>query len=484
MVPSDENSVAVEGRAPTPSGLTRRTVLGVGAAAAAGVLLTAGAATGRGPNPKDKSWDTIVIGAGVAGLGAARALVDAGKSVLVLEARDRIGGRLWTDRKSMSIPFERGAELIHGGPRTSTWPLVTGQGLQTHMWSQEFSKFSPGDTKWTNQNDYEFYHFPQGAPSFPDGIPEPANDEETAEAWLLRLGIPRSNYPLSFLVIEVDTEQFDVLPAIDVVGDLEEALEYVAESGWMGDYSPGGDYRVIGGYNQILAPLANGISIILKSPVRTVKYSAAGAEVVVNGGHVYAAKTVVLAVPGGVLKHGDIQFDPPLSADRAAAIQEIEYLPVFKGILEFAHPVIVTDPRVPENWDLLETYSLNPPTLWNASTGTPGYAGQLVVTWMTGGAAQELLNLKEKERHAFGLENVRATTGDSSLKFVNASTYDWSKDEYARGAYPGPFSRRSGLNAPIQDTLFWAGMTTSTVHTSRNSGTAAALPVLAALAWK
>jgi len=458
-------------------GLTRRSLIGFGAASAAGVLLTAGARPLAG-NPAQRMWDTIVIGAGASGLGAARVLADAGKKVLVLEARDRIGGRLWTDTTSMGIPFERGAELVHG-TTVSTWGLIDQLGLQTHKWENEYSKWSPGNPSWVSQGDFEFYHFPQGAPSFPNGLPDPA-DGETAEAWLLRIGVPRDNYPLSLLVIEVDTEQFDVLPATHIIGDVEEALELQSESGPIPPEEYG-DYRVIGGYNQVLQPLAAGIPLRLNSRVHTVEYRKNHVSIHV-GSQRFKARTTVIALPGGVLKHGDITFSPPLPAERRDAIQEIEYLPVFKGILEFAAPVLAADPTVPPAWDLLETYSQNPPTLWNASVGTPGYTGQLIVTWMTGGKAQELLDLPEHERHLAGLETVRAAAGDPGLEFVNASTYDWSKDEFARGAYPGPFSRRSGLNGPIENVLFWAGMTTSTVHSSRNSGVAAAGQVLEALA--
>jgi monoamine oxidase len=68
----------------------------------------------------DHDFDVVVIGAGVAGLSAARDLVDAGKSVVVVEARDRIGGRMWTDRTSMSVPIDLGCEFIHGA-NASTW---------------------------------------------------------------------------------------------------------------------------------------------------------------------------------------------------------------------------------------------------------------------------------------------------------------------------------------------------------------------------
>src|SRR5262245_11528359 len=73
-------------------------------------------------------FDVLVIGAGAAGLAAARALADAGQQVVVLEARDRIGGRVWTDHTFGPVPVERGAEFIHG-ERAGTWAWLRRAGL-------------------------------------------------------------------------------------------------------------------------------------------------------------------------------------------------------------------------------------------------------------------------------------------------------------------------------------------------------------------
>src|SRR5689334_7896959 len=79
--------------------------------------------------------DVIVIGAGAAGLAAARVLADAGRRVIVLEARTRIGGRVWTDRAFAAIPVERGAEFIHGD-QADSWALVRRAGLRTESFSR------------------------------------------------------------------------------------------------------------------------------------------------------------------------------------------------------------------------------------------------------------------------------------------------------------------------------------------------------------
>ncbi|MFC9559071.1 flavin monoamine oxidase family protein [Agromyces sp. NPDC056965] len=471
----DDDSTPAMSSARLPS---RRAVLAVGAAGAAGLALTAAARPGRGiPGSYHRMWDAIVIGAGASGLGAARVLADAGKRVLVLEARDRIGGRMWTDRDSMSIPVERGAELVHG-TTVSTWELIDELGLSTRRQTTVFGRLRP-DSPWIDAFDFEVWRFPLGAPPLPGGLPDPVGGE-TALAWLERIGLPPENYPISLAAIEVDSEQFDVLPAWFVVDTVAAALEMQELSGPMPPEEYG-DYRVIGGYDQVLQPLAAGLALLHGARVHTVEHRPGRVDVHSALGS-FKAKSLVVALPGGVLKHGDITFDPQLPADKRDGFQEIEYLPVFKGILEFAQPVLPAGHPLPRAWDIMTTFSKNPPSLWNGSVGTPGYDGEVVVAWMTGGRAQELLDLSEAERFQAALDNIRTAVGDHGLQYVNASTYDWSKDEFARGAYPGPFSRRSGLNAPIEDTIFWAGMVTSTIHSSRNSGVAAANAALTALA--
>lgn len=82
---------------------------------------------------------------------------------------------------------------------------------------------------------------------------------------------------------------------------------------------PYGDFRVIGGYDQILKPLASGIPIRLSSPVHEIEYSKNGAEIHTSKGF-FKAKVVVMAVPGGVLKAGNIKFNSPLPAARTQAL--------------------------------------------------------------------------------------------------------------------------------------------------------------------
>lgn len=463
-------------RVSSTTGFNRRSLLQAGLVGGAGLFLTAGARPAILPGSLDQVWDTIVVGAGAAGLGAARELVDAGRRVLIVEARNRIGGRMWTDTTSMSIPFERGAELVHG-LRASTWGIIDSEGIATHRQTSIHGRLDPA-SPWISAFDFETFMFPEGAPSYPDGIlPEPVSGE-TALDWLNRVGIPPTNYPIALAAIEVDSEQFDRLPAAWAYETVAECLE-IADLGLEGPLEDDGDgdFRVIGGYTQVLAPLLGEIPISFDSVVSEIIYGDGRVEVQTGKGR-FTGRSVVIALPGGVLKSGAVAFNPPLPADRLAAIQNIQYLPVFKAIFEFDMPVLpVGLPSAPE-WDVLATFSENPPSLWNASAGTPGFNGQLVVAWMTGGKAQTLLDMPEGQRIAAALEHIREVAGDPGLYPARSSTYDWSKDEFALGAYPGPFSQRGGLTDPIDDVLFWAGMVTSTINSSRDSGVRAAHAIL------
>ncbi|MFG2937845.1 flavin monoamine oxidase family protein [Streptomyces sp. NPDC048282] len=374
--------------------LGRRWVVGAALAAGAGAAVPLGVvsldAHGDASTPPSSAarYDTIVVGAGMSGLAAARDLADRGKRVLVVEARDRIGGRMWTDRGTMPVPIERGAELVHGDD-VSTWPLLRESGVATHRMRITLNRERPGDP------------------------------------W-------------------------------------ERTVQPVA----------GSNFRIIGGYDQILRPLAAGPAIRLGTVVRTVRYTRAGVAVHAeqDGKPVtFRARTCVVALPAGVLQHGDVRFAPPLPAAKTEALKAVKYLPVAKILLEFPRPVL------PYAAD--EIY--DPDGYWNASAGIPGYDGQVLVVWYEGPTARRLLTQPVARRYRDALGRMRAVTGRRDLMFRNAFMYDWSRDPYARGAYPdfGVENERE-IYKPVDGVLFWAGIVTFRVDLSYSSGKEAAVRVL------
>lgn len=370
--------------------LISRRGLVIGSAA---ICLAAGSAqAGQGAGP-----DVIVIGAGAAGLSCARALADAGRRVVVVEARNRIGGRLWTDRTGMSVPIERGPEFIHGA-MASTWDLVRRQRLATHAHTVTISRTRPGG------------------------------------GWRKTIA-PTTNSELV-------------------------------------------NFRVIGGYDQVLVPLADGLPIQLNTVVRRVEHSRAG--VVVHAAQqgrrvTYRAGAAVVAVPVAVLAAGDIAFVPALPAAKVEAFKAVQPVVVTKVLMEFARPVI------PEDADDIVEAGV-PWYLWNASKGMPGFSGQVVDMGAEGDEARRLLAMSKERRHRDVIEVIRRVAGDRSLQPVKVIEHEWAEDPFARAAFseedaPGAET----IYQPDSGTLFWAGIITDQVDTSRDSGEATAAELLGRL---
>jgi monoamine oxidase len=368
-------------------------------ATAAG-LMAAGASTayaaGRGREVnQDNDFDVVVIGAGAAGLSTARKLADAGRRVVVVEARDRLGGRMWTDRTSMSVPFERGCEYIHGAT-ASTWDLVRKQRLTTHRSDIVISRTQPGG-QW-----------------------------KTAD----QSGLP---------------------PELQ-------------------------NFRIIGGYNQVLVPLADQLSVRLNTVVRWVEHSAAGVVVRAEqqGRPVsYRARAAVVAVPVAVLAAGTIEFSPALPSVKVDAFKAVPQVPITKVMMEFDHPVI------PHDADEIQEATVSSWSLWNASKGMPGYPGQVFAMGADGDEATRLLELPRERRHAEVLKVIRGIAGDRSLQPVKVAEHEWAKDPFARAAFseygaPGA----DVIYEPVDDTLYWAGVITDQVDFSRDSGEKVAAEIL------
>lgn len=376
-----------------------------------GTSLLAAAGCSREPE-----WDVAVVGAGVAGLSAARNLTDHGFRVIVLEARGRVGGQLYTDRSFSSVPVELGAGLLHGAD-VSTWELVEEVRARTvRVRSDE------GGTA-------------------PIALSAPPEDDESVASYLRRLGVPEEDWP----PVAVDNEPPERWSAT-----------------WMyrnGDFdwwsSPRQDFRVVGGYDRLLGPLADGPHIALDSPVRRIRLwgsSTPEVELTVSGrggDRRVRARRCVVALPIGVLRGGAVSFDPVLPVDHREALGALRATDVLKLHYEFDRPVF------PEDRDTLGGEDEGP-VVWCVSRDP-----QIVVVWAAGDRAREFLALPRDERFGRGLEVLGEAVGEKAPDPVRRTTHDWSADEFSRGAYlyvpPGAHDAPTALAAPVRRTLFFAG---------------------------
>lgn len=391
--------------------------------------------------------DVIVVGAGVAGLAAARSLVREGYEVVILEGRARIGGRIHTVHDGRCpVPIELGAEMIHESSaktkRIARESRLALSELEGGRWLLERGDF------------HEEKHFDDRiAKALADAfrtLRGAAKDRSMAEAFArTKLSSKERDLAIGFV------EGFHAGPADRISA---RALERGGAEG------PGRILRVDGGYDRLVDALAAGLGTQIRLGRRVTRVVHRKKEVVVSmrgptGRETeLAAKAVVVAVPLGVL--GDIEFDPVLDR-HARPTDALAMSDVVKLTLRFRSPFWIEKKKKLAKAALLHAPGETFPTFW---TARPAMA-PVLIAWAGGPSAARLADF-EGARIAEEACNSLATIAGVKAERVHDELeafhyHDWSRDPFARGAYSyalvGGSRAAAALAKPIGKVVFFAG---------------------------
>ncbi len=384
-------------------------------------------------------YDVIVVGAGSAGIAAAHELHKAKKKVLVLEARERIGGRVHTVRDRGVV--EAGAEFIHG-EHAVTNVLAKEAGIQTEYWAYEdadsYRLFGKGggirsDTEALYKRflltDDDLWKYDGPDISLAEYYKKFGKDPE-AEFYKMR-----------------------EIAGIEAADPEKLSVKAIAHEGRLAT-NGAKDYWLPEGYDKVLKWLAKGLTIKLKTKVTRVIWKEGGVSILCENGAVYNAPKLIITIPVGVMKMCPPEFLPRLPDQFVRAVRDIGFGVASKVTLWIDGPLpyfnaLATDGPVGFWWQ----------RRFHGHTVVVGFA--------TDAGSRELSHMSEKSAVAAGIDDLADGVGNTVRHMVShARHFSWLTDPFALGSYSYPTvgmgDARSVLSTPIEDTIYYCGEATNT----------------------
>lgn len=406
------------------------------------------------------SVDVAIIGAGAAGLGAAHALAGSALSVIVLEARNRLGGRAWTVQASPEVTFDVGCGWLHSADKNSFVPIA-------QQLDFEINKDLP---PWRER-------------AYGNAFPQSERDDfmRAADAFYERLwdAAQKGKDEPASLSLEAGNRWNRMIDAISTyVNGCE--LKDMSTLDWNAYEDTNLNWRVRRGYGALIAAYGASCPVALNCNVTLIDHSTKRIRIETSRGTVHADK-VVVTVPTNLIADATIRFSPPLPAKIDAAAG----LPL--GVDDKVTLALADAEAFPKEGNLrgatmrteMGTYHIRP-------------FGQPCIEGFFGGSfARELEDAGDGAIAAHSIDEIAGFLGnDVRHKLKPLCESRWARDPFARGSYshalPGHAGDRAVLAAPVDGRLFFAGEATSptfftTAHGARDSGERAAQEVLAAL---
>ena len=389
----------------------------------------------------------LIIGAGMAGLAATQYLAAAGVKVRILEARERLGGRIFTlHHPKLPIPIELGAEFIHGKP-DEIWKIVRAENLvigplDGDNWCADNHVLKKCNDFWPRWNEVAGeLRKRKGYPdtSFTEFLQKLSFDEKTKQC------------ALEFV------EGFNAAPAERI------SLQHLRLSQKESDRISGDiPYRLVAGYDRIVESLSRfdqgTVDVRLNTVVDEIEWQPGRVRA-----NEHQADCAIITLPLGVLHAQTVLFHPDLPDKRAAA-QELVMGQVVKVVLCFKSAF--WEERGVGNLSFLHARGEKFPTWWT----TRPVAAPILAGW-SGGPPAEALSVKNDQAILdAALESLanalKIHPSNLEARLQAAFVYNWQADPFSLGAYSfvpkGAITAPSRLAVPVADTLFFAGEATNT----------------------
>ncbi|KAL9357794.1 hypothetical protein Peur_051047 [Populus x canadensis] len=435
---------------------------------------------GRGQATRSPS--VIVIGGGIAGVAAARALHDASIQVVLLESRDRLGGRVHTDF-SLGFPVDLGASWLHGVCKENPLaPLIGRLGLPLYRTSGDNSVLYDHDLESYALYDMDGNQVPQ---ELVTKVGE-AFENILKETDKVRL---ENNEDMS--ILRAFSIVFERRPDLRLEGLAHKVLQWylcrmegwfaadsetISLKGWdQEELLPGGHGLMVRGYLPVINTLAKGLDIRLGHRVTKIVRHYNGVKVTVEDGRTFMADAAVVAIPLGVLKSKTIMFEPKLPDWKEEAIKDLGVGIENKIVLNFEQ---VFWPKVEFLGVVAETsygcsYFLN----LHKATGHP-----VLVYMPAGKLARDIEKMSDEAAANFAFMQLKKILPDASAP-IQYLVSRWGSDINSLGSYSydtvgKPHELYERLRIPV-DNLFFAGEATSvsypgSVHGAFSTGLMAA----------
>jgi monoamine oxidase len=421
--------------------------------------------------------DVVVVGAGLAGLSAARKLVAAGKTAVVLEARDRVAGRNMGDFLSNGVPVEMGGQWV-GPTQDVVLGLIEELGLEIFPSFDQGEALTVYDGNVVRHKDSSYGLPPESASEVGRlwghlealastvEIEEPWEtagaqdlDRQTLDSWLV--GNTEDGLARRFFRLLVPALFSAESPELSLLHFLFYVKSGTSLDSLMNITGGAQERRVVGGTHLISERMsaALGDAVRLNSVVRTIRHDGTGVVVEYEGGSI-TAEHVVVAVPQTLA--GRLRYVPPLPALRDGLTQQMPAGAVIKFQVGYDTPFWREDGLNGSAWSFDDAFSVVLDSSPNdASCG-------VLVGFLEGSHARTASSMSETERRKLVIEALVKFFGPKAAEPFDIVEQDWTAEEFTRGCYGGRLGAGAwtqygkALAAPV-GRIHWAGAETSPI---------------------